>query len=140
MDEKEIERIAARLGADAGNEINVDRVAQGVLARLRAAEAEDAKVQIKPARWWQLTPVLRAAVLAFLLVTGGIIGVRVAGDRAITMEEIAALPELDDFSDNELTEVLDSLYVDVPVSELAVVGLYDMNESELEALLQAMEG
>jgi hypothetical protein len=39
-----------------------------------------------------------------------------------------------------LTEVLDSLYVEIPVSELAVVGLYDMNETELESLLEAMEG
>jgi hypothetical protein len=90
MEQKEIERIAARLGADAGNDIDVDRVAQGVLARLRAADAEDATVEIKPARWWHLTPVLRAAVLAFLLVTGGIIGIRVASDRGITMEEVAA--------------------------------------------------
>ena len=51
-----------------------------------------------------------------------------------------ANPEVAELETEELEAVLDSLGVDVPVSELVSVGLYDLTESELASLLETMEG
>ena len=132
MDERELERVAKRLGRVAVERLDVERTAQAVVARLR--------VEPVPVVWWRRTRVLQAtAAAAMILLTVGVL-VRGQTDRdVITLLDVAVPVELQALEVDELEEVFDSLAVDGPVYELAV-NLEDLTEGQLEELLRTMEG
>ncbi len=130
MNEQDIERAAAELGSDV--QIDVERVARRVVAELRTT--------VVPAVWWRKPSMLRAAAAVAILVTGGVLVDRIAENSA---EEGAAssLPVgLEELSTTGLNEVLDSLDLFAPASELTPVSLNDFDEDQLRELLVAMEG
>ena len=131
MDEKQLTEIASRLGSDAAERLDVDGVARRVVAELRSSPAR--------VTWWSRTPVLRAAAMAAMLVSGGVIVNRLGND-AIGIAALAAPVGLENFSATELAEVLDSLDQITPVYQLAPASLGDLDETQLQELLAAMEG
>ncbi|MEE8367123.1 MAG: hypothetical protein V3S30_02290 [Thermoanaerobaculia bacterium] len=130
MNEQDIERAAAELGSDV--EIDVERVARRVVAELRTKPV--------PAVWWRKPSMLRAAAVAAILVTGGVLVDRIAENSA---EDGAASPlpvGLEELSTTGLNEVLDSLDLFTPASELTPASWNDFDEEQLRELLVAMEG
>lgn len=130
MNDQDIERAAAELGSDV--RIDVERVARRVVAELRTKAV--------PALWWRRASVLRAAAAIAILVTGRVLVDRIAENSA---EDAAAslLPVgLEELSTTGLNEVLDSLDLFTPASELTPASLNDFDELQLRELLVAMEG
>ena len=130
MNDQDIERAAAELGSDV--RIDVERVARRVVAQLRTKAV--------PALWWRRASVLRAAAAIAILVTGRVLVDRIAENSA---EDAAAslLPVgLEELSTTGLNEVLDSLDLFTPASELTPASLNDFDELQLRELLVAMEG
>lgn len=130
MNEQDIERAAVELGSDV--QIDVERVARRVVAELRTTAV--------PAVWWRKASVLRVAAAVAILVTGGVLVDRIAENSA---EGAAAFPlpvGLEELSTTGLNEVLDSLDLFTPASELTPASLNDFDEVQLRELLVAMEG
>ena len=130
MNEQDIERAAAELGSDV--RIDVERVARRVVAELRTT--------VVPALWWRKASVLRVAAAVAILVTGGVLVDRIAEN---SVEGAAAFPlpvGLEELSTTGLNEVLDSLDLFTPASELTPASLGDFDEVQLRELLAAMEG
>ena len=130
MNEQDIERAAAELGSDV--RIDVERVARRVVAELRTKAV--------PALWWRKASVLRAAAAIAILVTGGVLVDRIAENSADDAA-VSLLPVgLEELSTTGLNEVLDSLDLFTPASELTPASLDDFDEVQLRELLVAMEG
>lgn len=132
MDERDIERTAAQLGRHAGEGLDVDRVAQRVVARLKESTQ-------KPP-WWMRNIWLKAAVIAGFLVASSVVAVRLATHNGSRDQPFVASSELADLNVSELQDVLDSLEQEAPAYELVAVGLDDLDEDELGELLALMEG
>lgn len=133
MDERRLEQLAKGLGRRAADGMDVERTAKAVLHRIRT----------EPVRvvWWRRAPVLQGlAAAAVLVITVGILVTGLLEREAEGSIGLPAATELADLSLEELEEVFDSLAVEAPVYELADAGLYDLTESELEELLQLLEG
>ena len=131
--EERLERMAARLGEEAADRVDPERVAATVLARLR--------VEGRRVPWWQrvqVTPALAAAAVLAIAVGLG------TADRTRSGDEgwfDAPLPVvMADLAETELNELLDSLAYETPVSELVPAGIHELSVRELEALLEVMEG
>ncbi|MBI2401173.1 MAG: hypothetical protein HYW06_07440 [Gemmatimonadetes bacterium] len=136
MDEHQIERVAKALGARAADRLDVDRLAAGVVARLRA----DRATVRRPARvWWSSPAMLRLAAAVAVLVTGGVL-VREALENGSEPAAVMIAPVLRDLSADELMEVFDSLGVEAPVHEGVAIGLESLNEAQLNELLRLLEG
>lgn len=137
MEEHEIERLAGSLGDRAAERLDVERVAAGVVARLRA-EREQARA---PRRvWWTAPALLRLAAALAVLIAGGTVA-RVALHRPEAQPTaVVAVPMLRELTDDELIEVFDSLGVEAPVYEGLATGLESLNEAQLKELLSLMEG
>ncbi len=132
MDERELERMARMLGRKRAEMLDLERMARGVAERLR----REAK-PLHPYRTLLSAPlVLRLA--AALVVAGGVLFLTLPR-RAAPEAGLIAVPQLYDLSEDQLVEVLDSLALELPVSEHVVV-LSDLNELELQELLRVMEG
>ena len=130
MNEQDIERAAAELGSDV--RIDVERVARRVVAELRTKAV--------PALWWRKASVLRAAAAIAILVTGGVLVDRIAENSADDAA-VSLLPVgLEELSTTGLNEVLDSLDLFTPASELTPASLNDFDEEQLRELLIEMEG
>ena len=130
MNEQDIERAAVELGSDV--RIDVERVARRVVAELRTKAV--------PALWWRRASVLRAAAAIAILVTGGVLVDRIAENSADDAA-VSLLPVgLEELSTTGLNEVLDSLDLFTPASELTPASLNDFDEVQLRELLVAMEG
>ncbi len=130
MNEQDIERAAVELGSDV--QIDVERVARRVVAELRTT--------VVPVSWWRRASVLRVAAAVAILVTGGVLVDRIAEN---SVEGAAAFPlpvGLEELSTTGLNEVLDSLDLFTPASELTPASLNDFDEVQLRELLVAMEG
>jgi hypothetical protein len=125
-----LQQVARRLG---------EREAAGIdpivmARRVRAGLAEPAPApHVRWTRAWM--PLAAAATL--ILAVGIGFELRGAGEGFDTPVVPAEVAELET---EELEAVLDSLAVDVPVSEMVTVGLYELTESELATLLETMEG
>ena len=133
MNERQLEEIAAQLGADAAQHLDVDRVAERVVAELRMRRTQRS--------WWRRTEVLLrvAAVVVALAVGGGGVYMSQLGSDD-TVVAIAGPGGLEEFSTAELAEVLDSLDLVTPVYELVPASLNDLTEAQLRELLATMEG
>ncbi|MBI3982461.1 MAG: hypothetical protein HY337_06085 [Gemmatimonadetes bacterium] len=136
LNERDLEAIARRLGDRAARSVDPDRVAAGILARLRSAPpAQDRPI----VRLFFRAPVaLRVAAAIAVLVTGGLVTRTLLVDPREPVTLIA--PFLPELSADELTEVLDSLAFEAPLPEDLAVGLTDLTESQLRELLRLMEG
>jgi hypothetical protein len=134
MNERELERIAPGLGERAARQIDPDRAAAAVVARLRTAE------RVTP--WWGGSTLLRLAAAVTLLAGATVFTYRVASDDDAPVVALAAAPVagLQTLSADELEEVLDSLALEAPAGENAAVGLYNLNAEQLDELLRRMEG
>src|SRR5678816_3956487 len=101
MDDRELEQLAKRLGERAASNLDVERTAQQVLARLRAQPAP-------VVRWWERIDVLRAAAVAVIIVGAGLLAQRLGLEPgpATRASELPAAT-LQTLSQNELEEVLD---------------------------------
>ena len=134
MDDRELERLAKRLGSRASQEIDVDRVANRVVTRLRGEGHRERTLfaNKRSVRW-----IAQIAAVLVLLVTGSII-LRNGGvtERA---PGFAVPMALDDLSESELSDVLDSLTFAGPVQHVGRGGIDDLSDAELEQLLAMME-
>jgi len=128
--ENRLEELARRLGADEAAGIDPQKVAWAVTARLRR----------EPGRrsWWPKGRVVPLAAAASLLVVLGLVGRELL--RSHSADTMPVPAEFAELQDEQLQEVLDSLSEEAPVSDLVPIALYQLDESELTALLQAMEG
>jgi hypothetical protein len=138
MDERQLERIAARLGTSEAEGVDLDHVATRVVSRLRSGE----KIPTRRRAWPWLVAAAAAATLAvpgykWLNEDGGGGGGRGGGTPSA---QVVAAPELDLLTDTELVEVLDSLDFQAPVTQVVTATLDDMNRQQLEELLAIMEG
>ncbi|MCH7874425.1 MAG: hypothetical protein IH965_03900 [Gemmatimonadetes bacterium] len=129
--DEDIERIAAGLGRETAEQVDVDRIAVGVVERLRARDGIE-----RPRRTFRWLAIAAALALA-AGVTFMSVRTRSVSEGA---EQIAAAPLLDQLLAEELAEVLDSLSLRAPVSEQLRNGLDDLDERQLEELLATMEG
>ncbi|HWP38521.1 MAG TPA: hypothetical protein VNL18_13305 [Gemmatimonadales bacterium] len=137
MNERELERIARHMGERAARSVNPERVAAGVLARLRAAPPETRRPL--PLRLFYAAPTaLRVAAAVALIATGGLLARGALRDRPEAPALVA--PFLPELSLDELSEVLDSMVLEAPVPEDLTVGLTDLTEAQLRELLKLMEG
>lgn len=131
VDDQQLEQLAKRLGATAAARLDVDETARAVVERLKC---EPEKVV-----WWRRMPMLSAVAAAAVIVLAvGILSDTREGSGKVDSGMTQMPVELRALSFDELEEVFDSLTFEAPVSELAVVGLEDMNVGQLEELLQTM--
>ena len=132
MDERRIEQIAPGLGQDAADRVDLERVATGVVARLRAERRFGGTAVVW--RW--------LAVAAALALGAGatVLSFRATSQPGITPPTVAAAPLLDPLSADELVEVLDSLTWESAVHEQHTYGLDDLDTAQLRELLASMEG
>lgn len=83
-------------------------------------------------RWIAAAAVLVVAIgLAVFQPNETPVAIDLTAPVPVTIEELAA---------TELTELMDSLEVEAPLSELVPVSLDDLSSRQLETLLQSMEG
>lgn len=137
MDEHEVERLAKAMGARAAEQLDVERLASAVVARLRAdrAHAEG------PKRAWRTGPlVLRLAAALAVLLTGGILVRGTLERNGSPPTAMLTAPILRDLSADELAEVFDSLAIEAPVHEGMAFGVENLDEAQLKELLRLMEG
>src|SRR5437867_2535021 len=116
LDDRDLESAARRLGERAAARLDVEKTTGAVVARLQTAGV---------APWWA-APGLRAAAVVVLALGLGLFYRGVGGRPAST---VAASPELQTLSVDELQEVLDSLVVEAPVAHRSgTSGLADLDE------------
>jgi hypothetical protein len=137
MEDHELERVAASLGANAAERLDVERVAAGVVARLRTDQAQS---QAPRHAWWTAPMLLRLAAALAILVTGGVLTREALRHTAARPSAVVPVPILRELTNDELIEVFDSLGVEAPVQEGLAVGLESLNETQLKELLSLMEG
>ena len=131
MDENDLLRIAGTLGNRAAARIDAERVATAVVSRLRSRPA---------APWWASPALIRLAAAVTISVGGGLFAYRFAAHTWAVAATPSAPVTLQPLSNTELEEVLDSLSVAAPAFEGVSVGLPDLNDEQLRALLRKMEG
>jgi len=130
----ELERLARRLGARAGERLDVERTVAAVVARLRTERARQ-----RP--WWIQPGWLRAAAVVVLVVGAGL----VVRQRLLTHRTPAdhyVSEELQDLSTDQLREVLGSLDRTLNEASIEPAGddLNDLTTEQLRVLLQSLEG
>jgi negative regulator of sigma E activity len=131
-DDRQIEAAARRLGDDAAARVDPQRVAWAVSARLRREGRRSA--------WWLRARLAPLAAAAAVIAAVGL-GIHEYGNHGTPVgDDLPVSATLSELVSSELSEVLDSLASEAPVSELVTPTLADLNETELAALLKAMEG
>ena len=132
ISDRELERLAARLGDEAEARLDVDRVAARVSARLAQAGAAGAE----PFQWRWL-----AASAGVVLVAGaGFLTFGTDGTPPEVGRPMGLTPSLLDLSASELRVVLDSLDQRTPVLVSSNPSFDDLDAAQLETLLDLMEG
>lgn len=129
--EARLVRLASQLGEREAAGVDAQRTAWAVMARLRSQPAARRA-------WWSRMRLVPLAAGASLVLAVGL-GIRELTQDG-TEEQIAVPIEFAELPDDALQEVLDSLALDAPVSDLVPVALNELTESELTALLETMEG
>jgi hypothetical protein len=142
--ETEVERLASHLGEPAAAAVDPERMAESVLAGLRDdAPQADQQTDRQPT-------VLRLAAVFALATIGGLVMLqmdrpesvtvvaeteRVSVDTPIGIEALG----IEDLATDELVAVLDEYAMSEPGDAAPGLGLDDLSEFELEALLSSME-
>jgi hypothetical protein len=133
----ELERLAQRLGARAAEQLDVERVADAVVVRLRQRPASPLRRWVGQAPAW-----LRIAAGAVLILGVGIVARGGRRDRPPVAAVMVPLSEdLSGLSAAQLREAIAAL--DQPLSDDGGVpdtGLEGLTTDELRALLRSLEG
>ena len=132
MTDRDLEKLAHRLGARAAERVDVERVAQAVVTRLR----EQPRVT---AAW------LRIAAAIALLLGAGLLVRGLLHERPTTSAVVIPVDgDLSDLTADQLRETmssLDQLLIEETAGEGSMDGgLEDLNKNELRALLRTLEG
>jgi hypothetical protein len=132
IDERDLERLARRLGEDAEARLDVDRVAARVAARL----AESGGVaRVRPVWRW-----LAAAAGLVLVAGAGFLTFGTDGTPPGVGRPPGLTASLHDLSVPELYTVLDSLDQPAPLRLSSDASLDDLDAEQLQTLLTMMEG
>lgn len=132
VSERDLEQLAPRLGEDAAAQVDVDRLAADVTARLRAAGGAAA---VRPVGRW-----LAVAAGLALMVSAGWFTFGQEGTPPGAGGGPVLTPGLHDLSAAELRQVLDSLGPPSASGLEGRVTLDDLDAEQLETLLTMMEG
>jgi hypothetical protein len=131
-----LEDLAKRLGAQAADRLDVERVQHAVLAGLRGVPPSERPTWIQPT--W-----LRIAAMVVILVGGGLIARELARSRD-SGHAIAHLvaDDLRDLSSDQLREVLNTLDQTLESGRTAPSdsSFDDLNSQQLRAVLRSLEG
>ena len=128
----QLEATARRLGGAAAARLDVERVANRVLERLRAGDRIREPVVARRGI---------AAAAAVVVLVGGTLLWRAADTAHPQPAQAVAPVPLGDLEPHALAEVLDSLTLAAPAGDLAASAtLDDLDELELRELLATMEG
>ncbi len=136
LQDEELRRLAGRLGSEAAERLNVDRLASAVVTRLQS----DTRPGRPAPRWWSQPGWLRAAAAILLLAGGGVLLRQTTG---VTHQAHYVADDLQDLSADQLREVLGAL--DQTLAEPATLepsddDLEGLTTEQLEQLLQSLEG
>ncbi|HKI95859.1 MAG TPA: hypothetical protein VJ992_11280 [Gemmatimonadales bacterium] len=137
VDERDLERMAARLGVAAAERLDVDATAEAVLRRLRA----ERPLPLRLIRRWR--PIVAiAATLTVAALGGGLIYRASTGAEPGPMVTVQppTVPSIEALSAPQLDQVLDSLDIEAPAHEHLAASIEDLDASQLKDLLQRMEG
>lgn len=132
MSERELERLAGRLGEGADRQLDVERMVESVTARLRVAGGA---VTDRPVARW-----LAAAAGVALMVSAAWFTFSQDATQPTLGAGSALLPGIADLYRSELHEVLDSLTLAVPAGLDNRRTLDDLDAEQLATLLTMMEG
>jgi len=133
IEDKDLERLASRLGRDAHEHVDADRVATRVVARLR-------EPVLRGDSWKRASWLALAAMVAGLVVGVGVFSRTPDPTTDRDQAELLVPLALEDLSTADLVDVLDSLTLEAPVHEVSARGFEDLNEAELRELLLMLEG
>lgn len=127
-----LHELARQLGDRAAGQLDVERTAEAVLARLRATPAVVVPLWARPA-WIRIA----ATLVVFL---GAAVLFRSANPGHPVDHYVAE--ELNDLSADDLRQILATLdeTLDTPGSGTDTEGLDDLNAQQLRELLRALEG
>ena len=136
LQDEELRRLAGRLGSEAADRLNVDRLASAVIAHLQS----DTRPGRPAPRWWSQPGWLRAAAAILLLAGGGILLRR---ETHVRHQAHYVADDLQDLSADQLREVLGAL--DQTLAEPSAIepsenDLDGLTTEQLEQLLQSLEG
>lgn len=137
VDERDLERMAARLGVAAAERLDVDATAEAVLQRLRA----DRPLPLRLIRRWR--PIVAIAATLTVAAVGGRLIYRASTGAApvpVVAVQAPEVPSIDALSATQLDQVLDSLDVEAPAHEHLAASIEDLDAAQLKVLLQRMEG
>lgn len=136
LQDEELRRLAGRLGSEAADRLNVDRLASAVVAHLQSHTRPG-----RPApRWWSQPGWLRIAA-AILLMAGG--GILLRQAIRVTHQARYVADDLQDLSADQLREVLgalDQTLAEPSAIEPSETDLDGLTTEQLEQLLQSLEG
>jgi hypothetical protein len=135
LEDADVERLAPRLGERAGARVDPDRIAAGVLARLRSEP-----VEVRRAPWWRRGVTVRLAAAAMVVLVAGWLGIRALIQPPPPIAEVPTPAVLDELGVTELVDIADSLRLERPIHEFVPATLEDLSLQQLRALLQEMEG
>ena len=138
MEDQELERLAKGLGARAERQLDVDGVAERVVQRLRSDGPQSGHGPVRRLGKRTVRRAIQIAAVFIVVVTGGLMMRNSRMTRNVAPEFAVPLA-LDDLTEEDLTDVLDSLEFDAPVQHVGRGGIDDLSETELEELLAMME-
>lgn len=137
MDDTKVAELARRLGTGAAERLNVERVAEAVVERLRHEPTE----RRRPSPWWMQSTWLRAAAVLVLAVGVGLV-VRARMHSGTRHPAHYIAEELQDLSTSQLREVLGTLdaALEAATPPSSDDDLNDLTTDQLQALLRSLEG
>jgi len=135
IEDPKLQELARQLGVKAAGRLDVERMAQTVVAGLRRPAPTPGWVA-----WTQVAWVRAAAMVVLLVGIGVVIEPRTEPVRGAWEDPPAGAVQ--DLSADQLTRVLDELDqpVDVTAPASEDTGLEDLSEPQLRALLKSLEG
>ena len=139
LHDDKLQEVARRLGARAADQLDVERTAQTVVARLRTEPRAEFRVLgwIRPA--W-----LRIAAVLVVVVGAGVVALNVRTPQFTSpLPPASAGGELSELSGDELRVVLEALGQaggEPQTVSTQDVGLEDLSAPQLRVLLQSLEG
>jgi hypothetical protein len=133
--------LAKSLGAHAELHLDVERIADRVVHRLRRDEPAGFAGWSNAGHVWRRhrVRILSTAAALVLISSSGFFLFNREHPESVNAALVVPM-ELDELTQDELTSVLDSLSVAAPVSESFASTLSDLSEAELQELLAMMEG
>ena len=137
MDEARLEGLARRLGAEAAERLDVERVAAAVVARLRS----EPLLSRTPSPWW-IQPAWQRAAAVVVLMLGAAVVARAWRPIGSAHPAHYVAEDLEGLSTDQLREVLGTLdqTLDEATPEQSEDELNDLTTEQLQALLRSLEG